>query len=64
MELKTSDISNNRGNWKHLKIIQRVPEQRTWKARYQGTTEHSHTGHCARTAGSTDVNVQNVQHGK
>jgi hypothetical protein len=29
-----SDTSNNRGNWNHFKIIQKVPEQRTGKARY------------------------------
>jgi hypothetical protein len=27
-------------------MIQKVPEQPTWKARNQGTTENSHTGYC------------------
>jgi hypothetical protein len=27
------ETSNNRGNWNHLKIIQKVPEQRTGKSR-------------------------------
>jgi hypothetical protein len=35
--VKTSDTSNNRGNWNHLKIIQKIPEQRTGKASNQGT---------------------------
>jgi hypothetical protein len=43
------DTSNNRGNWNHFKIIQKIPEQRTGKARNQGTTENSHSGHCTHT---------------
>ena len=35
---KKSDISNNRGNWNHLKIVQKMPEQHTVKVRHQGTT--------------------------
>ena len=31
-----NDTGNNRGEWNHLKIIQRAPEQHTWKARVQG----------------------------
>jgi len=49
-----------RGNWNHLKLIYKVPQQRTGKARIQGTTQNSHIGHCVHTAGSTDVNVQNI----
>ena len=26
------DTSNSRGKWNHLKIIQKIPEQHTWKA--------------------------------
>jgi len=29
------DISNNRGNWNHLYIIQKIPDQRSGKARHQ-----------------------------
>jgi hypothetical protein len=32
----------------------------TGKARYQGTTDNSHTGHCAHTAGSANVEAQNI----
>jgi hypothetical protein len=39
------DTSNNRGNWNHLKIIQKIAGQHNGKARNQGTTENSHTGH-------------------
>jgi len=46
------DISNNRGNWNHLIIIQKTTEKQIWKARHQGTTENSRTGHCAGTSGS------------
>jgi hypothetical protein len=31
--------SNNRGNWNHFKILQKILEQRTGKAQYQGTTK-------------------------
>ena len=40
------NTSNNRGNWNHLKIIQKIPEQLTGIAQNQGTTENSHSGHC------------------
>jgi hypothetical protein len=59
-----TDTSNNGGNWNRVKIIRKIPEQHTGKARNQGTTENSHTGHCAHTAGSADVKVQDIQHGK
>ena len=31
-----SDTSQNRRDWNHLRIIQKIPEQHTGKARYQG----------------------------
>ena len=52
--------NNDRGNWNRLEIIQKISNKRTWKAECNGTTENSHTGHCARIAGSTDVKVQDV----
>jgi hypothetical protein len=46
VECKTqSDTSNNRGKRNHLKIIQKMPEQRIGKARNKGTTENSHIWH-------------------
>jgi hypothetical protein len=30
----------------------RTPEQHTWNAQHQGTTEESHIGHCIRTSKS------------
>jgi hypothetical protein len=52
------DTSNNGGNWNHLKIIQKIPEQRTTgKARNRGTTENSHITHCTHTSESTNVKV-------
>ena len=48
MEWKNkSDTSNNRRKWVHLKIIQKIPDQHTWKAGRKATTENSHMGHCA-----------------
>jgi len=34
-----SDTGNNRGDWKHFKITQTIPEQRTGKTRNKGTTK-------------------------
>jgi hypothetical protein len=50
-----SDTSNNKGNCKHLKIIQKIPEQHTGKAQCLGTTENRHTGHFPHISESTDV---------
>jgi uncharacterized protein YdaU (DUF1376 family) len=60
----SSDISNNRGNWNHPKIIQEISEQHTGKARNQGTTENSHIGQRTHNAESTNVKIQNNQHEK
>ena len=34
-------------NWNHLKIIHKIPQQHTGKARNQGATKNSQIGHCA-----------------
>jgi hypothetical protein len=64
VERKKSGINNNRGNWNHLKIIQKIPEQYTSKALNQGTTVNSHMGHCTHTLESSNVKVQNTEHEK
>jgi hypothetical protein len=51
--------NNNRGNWNHLKSIQKTLEHHTGEARNQGTANNSHNGHCTHTAESADVEVQN-----
>jgi hypothetical protein len=57
--------NNNRCDWNHLKITQTVPDQHTGKARSQGTAKNGHIGHCTlHTAGSADVKVQNILHGR
>jgi hypothetical protein len=61
---KRYDTSNNRGNWNHHKMIQKISEQHTGKARNQGATENSHIGHGTHTSESTKVKVQNIQHRK
>jgi hypothetical protein len=53
---------NNGGSRNYLKIIQKMPEPHSGKARTQGTTDKSHIGHCTRTAGSANVKVQNILH--
>jgi len=42
--------------------MQKIPVQHIWKERQQGTTENSHTGHCAYALGNSYVKVQNIQH--
>jgi hypothetical protein len=49
------DASSNRDNWNHFKILQKIFEQHTRKARYQGTTENSYIGHITHTAESANV---------
>jgi hypothetical protein len=52
------DASNNRSNWNHFIIVQKILEQHTRKARYQGTTENSYIGHSTHTAESANVEAQ------
>ena len=59
-----SDITDKRGNWNHLKIIKKIPEQDTGRTLSEGTTESSHIGHCTYTAGSANVKVQSICLGK
>jgi hypothetical protein len=54
----TGDASYNRSNWNHFEIVQKMFEQRTGKAQYQGTTENSYTGHSTHTAESANVEAQ------
>jgi hypothetical protein len=42
-----SDITNNRGNWNSLKIVQKIRAPLTGKAQNQRTANNSHIGHCA-----------------
>ena len=44
-----SGNSNHGGNWNHLKIIHKIPQKHTRKARNQGATKNSHIGHCAHS---------------
>jgi hypothetical protein len=52
------DATYNRSNWNHFKILQKILEQHTGKARYQGTTENSYIGHSIHTAESVNVEAQ------
>jgi hypothetical protein len=52
------DASNNRSDWNHFKILQKIFEQPTRKARYQGTTENSYIWYSTHTAGSANVETQ------
>jgi hypothetical protein len=52
------DASDNRGNWNHFIIVEKILEQQTRKARSQGTTENSYIGHSTHTAESINVEAQ------
>jgi hypothetical protein len=52
------------GDWNHIKVIQKIPEQHTGKARNKGTIENSHIGLCTHNLESANVGVQNVLHGR
>jgi hypothetical protein len=54
------DTSNNRDNCNHLRIIQKIPEQRTGKARNRRTRENSEIGHWTHTVESTNVKAEKV----
>jgi hypothetical protein len=54
-----ADTGNNRDNWNHIKIIQKIPEQYTGKTRNQETAERNHIGHCTYNPESTNLKVQN-----
>ena len=59
MECKTKSYTSNNGcKQNHLKIIQIISEQLTFKAQHQGTTENSHSGHFANTSISRNVKAQ------
>jgi len=45
------------------KIIQKIPEQNTWKAGHPRTTENSHIRHCTLTSENTDVKYQTFSMG-
>jgi hypothetical protein len=57
-KVKKYDTSNNRGNWNDLKIIPKISEQHTSKARSEKTAEHSHIGHCIYSVESINVKLQ------
>jgi hypothetical protein len=52
-------VENSKGNWNHLKIIQKIPEQHTGKARNQVATENIHFWYCTHTVESAiDLTLQ------
>ena len=52
------DTTNNNSNRNYLEIIKKIPQQHNGKARNQGTTENSRTGHSTHTSENADVKVQ------
>ena len=64
VKAKVIPIIINKGNWDHLKIIHKIRQKHTGKARHQGTTENSHFWHCVHNSESDNVKVQNIFHNK
>ena len=59
------DFGNNRRYWNYFLISQTISEQHTREIRNQGPTkENSHIGHCTHSTETTNVEVQNVFHGR
>jgi len=58
-----NDTGNNRGDWKHRKMIQTVPEQHSEEVRNQGITETSIIEHCTQTEESANVKAHKIFHG-
>jgi hypothetical protein len=63
VKYKYSDTRKKKGNWNHLTVLQTISEQHTGKTCNQRTKQNSHIGHCPHTSESTNVEVQNIQHG-
>ena len=42
--------------------MHKIPDQHTWKAGHQGTTQNSYTIHCAHISKSVNVKAQNLYH--
>ena len=56
-----SNASNNRGNWNHVKIINKIPEKYREESRNQGTIKNNDILHRkTHTAESTDEVAQNI----
>jgi hypothetical protein len=58
-----SDTVTNSNDGNRLKILRKIPEQRTGKARYQGTAENSYIVYSTHTAESANVEAQSICHG-
>jgi hypothetical protein len=52
------DAYDNSGHWIHFKILQKILDQNTRKARSQGTTENKYIEHNTHTLESTTVEAQ------
>jgi hypothetical protein len=48
------------GSCNYINTFPQMSAQRRGKERNQGTTENSHIGHCAYSAGSAGVKEQNI----
>ena len=56
--------TNSNVTWNRIEVIQKIPGQHTGRARSKETTENGHIEHRTRYSESTNVKLQNIQHGK
>ena len=62
--INNSDASNNRGNWSHLKFIQKIPQHHCGKGRNQGTKKKRQSyWHCKRASVITNQMHKTVNMG-
>jgi hypothetical protein len=59
-----SDTDNNMGQWNNFGISQRYLSNVKGRNEIKELQKYSHIGHCTQTAGSANVKVQNVIHGR
>ena len=59
-----SDTGNNGGDWNHFKVTKKIPKQSMGKHEIKELQKNSHIGQCIQTAGSANVKVQNIFHGR
>jgi hypothetical protein len=60
MTAYTKDTSNNRGNWNHLNIIQKIPEQHTGKHEIKELQKTAIFGTAAHISENTNAKVRNI----
>jgi len=57
-------VGHSKNTWWTCLVIQKIPDQYTWKAQHQEAAEGSHIESYARSSGSRIIKVRNIYHWK